>query len=63
MSWNRVKELWECLIGKPEACEWDESTCYSWFTERINELEPDAACNLFNKKLLSDHSYKMSSEG
>ncbi|XP_067939467.1 ubiquitin carboxyl-terminal hydrolase 24-like [Watersipora subatra] len=68
LSWNRVKELWECMVNSGDACEWDRNICYVWLTNRINELEPDAACNLFNKKLLtdlsrSDDSLNLSAQG
>ena len=55
MSWNRVKEFWECMVNSADACEWDRNTCYTWLTERINELETDAVCNLFTKKLMAEH--------
>lgn len=63
MSWSRVKEFWDCMVVKPEACDWDRNTCYVWLTERFNELDGDAACNLFTKKLMTDHSFGLSMEG
>ena len=63
MSWSRVKEFWDCMVAKPEACEWDRNTCYTWLTERFQELEGEAACNLFTKKLMTDHSFGLSMEG
>lgn len=63
LSWNRAKDLWECLILNPSACLWDQERCYEWFTGGIKDLEPDALTNIFTKELLTQSVTYLSYKG
>ncbi|XP_038074652.1 ubiquitin carboxyl-terminal hydrolase 24-like isoform X2 [Patiria miniata] len=52
LHWHRAREIWDCLVANPDACEFDVETCFEWFRVGLTDLEQDTQMQLFKEKLL-----------
>ncbi|XP_022101626.1 ubiquitin carboxyl-terminal hydrolase 24-like isoform X2 [Acanthaster planci] len=52
LHWHRSREIWDCLVANPDACELDQETCFEWFRVGLTDLEQDTQMQLFKEKLL-----------
>ncbi|XP_071800380.1 ubiquitin carboxyl-terminal hydrolase 24-like isoform X2 [Asterias amurensis] len=52
LHWHRARDIWDCLVANPDACELDKETCFEWFRIGLTDLEPETQMQLFKEKLL-----------
>ncbi|XP_070563005.1 ubiquitin carboxyl-terminal hydrolase 24-like isoform X2 [Ptychodera flava] len=63
LHWHRARDIWDCLVANPDACEMDRETCFDWFTKGLCDLEAETQQQLFTQKLLKFDPAKLSLRG
>ncbi|XP_065183511.1 ubiquitin carboxyl-terminal hydrolase 24-like [Sycon ciliatum] len=52
LPFRNAKDIWDCLVANPNACEHDNEACFEWFCNRIKDMEIDTIMTMFEQRLL-----------
>ncbi|XP_077980970.1 ubiquitin carboxyl-terminal hydrolase 24-like [Glandiceps talaboti] len=63
LPWHRARDIWDCLVANPDACEVDRETCVDWFTKGLCDLEAETQQQMFSQKLLKLDPAKLTMRG
>jgi ubiquitin carboxyl-terminal hydrolase 9/24 len=49
---QRAKDIWDCLISNPDACESDAEVCFEWFVNGMTDMQPVTQTEMFEQQVL-----------
>lgn len=63
LHWHRARDIWDCLVANPDACEFDRETCFDWFNKGQRDLEADTQAQMFTSKVLKLEPSRLTMKG
>lgn len=63
LQWHRARDIWDCLVANPVACDFDRETCFDWFRKGQLDLEPDTQSQMFANKVLKLEPGRLTMKG